>query len=129
MSGRCIVALTVRLGAAFLALALGAAAGSELEDCRSAFPAMMRLADETRDLGGDTLMLFDIVIVSRIDDPQARERGCRLFRQLLPKYEEIKRFADRCLVDDPEIDSSGFIRDLDKDIARATTFLATAGCP
>lgn len=96
-------------------------------DCDVQMPEMIALAEESGNLEGQAFELFDSLMSGR-DDPQRVALGCAVFARLLPIYERLKRYADRCWVGNPNIQADGMITSIDRGLARSRTYLVKANC-
>lgn len=96
-------------------------------DCDARMPEMIGLVGEAGELEGQALELFDSLMSSR-DDPQRVVLGCAVFARLLPIYERLKPYADRCWVGSPTIQADGMVASIERGLARSRTYLVKAHC-
>jgi hypothetical protein len=88
--------------------------------------AEFKFAEQTDLIAADMSVRFDILMTGA--DPSITPAGCSLARRLLPRYLRMRRFAERCIYKDPNLQSDGYVQDLKRKIDVAQNYLAKGKC-
>jgi hypothetical protein len=99
-------------------------AADSLTDCER---QVITLIQETEVVGARRFEIYDIIVVSGINDRNAKEEGCRMYGRLVPLYSRLRLLIKECKTSQFDF-SSDLVRQLDHDESKASNFFSKAHC-